>query len=102
MTVIKRPHHCSDWGYKIVTLQCGWTELSIFDREQNAAVQVTLSPFKMGPTVIDRNHTAVSNSFLTTGIWTKLQGKDKIFLLFLLHRNFKSLYQNFFKAKLLI
>ena len=83
MTVIKRPHHCSDWGYKIVTLQCGWTELSIFDREQNAAVQVTLLPFKMGPTVIDRNHTAVSNSFLTTGIWTKLQGKDKIFILIL-------------------
>ena len=94
MTVIKRPHHCSDWGYKIVTLQCGWTELSIFDREQNAAVQVTLLPFKkMGPTVIDRNHTAVSNSFLTTGIWTKLQGKGKIFIIFcFLHLIFKSLY----------
>ena len=92
MTVIKRPHHCSDWGYKIVTLQCGWTELSIFDREQNAAVQVTLLPFKMGPTVIDRNHTAVSNSFLTTGIWTKLQGKDKILYYFLF---FLSEFQKF-------
>ena len=29
----------------------------------------------MGPTVIDTNPAAVSSSFLTTGIWTKLQGK---------------------------
>ena len=32
---------------------------------------------KMGPTVIDTNPATVSSSsFLTTGIWTKLQGKE--------------------------
>ena len=33
---------------------------------------------KMGPTVIDTNPaTLSSSSFLTTGIWTKLQGKER-------------------------
>ena len=33
---------------------------------------------KMGPTVIDTNPATVSSSsFLTTGIWTKLQGKER-------------------------
>ena len=32
----------------------------------------------MGPTVIDTNPATVSSSsFLTTGIWTKLQGKER-------------------------
>ena len=37
----------------------------------------------MGPTVIDTNPATVSSSsFLTTGIWTKLQGKERISYLF--------------------
>lgn len=38
----------------------------------------------MGPTVIDTNPATVSSSsFLTTGIWTKLQGKERFSYLFL-------------------
>ena len=37
----------------------------------------------MGPTVIDTNPATVSSSsFLTTGIWTKLQGKERFSNLF--------------------
>ena len=37
----------------------------------------------MGPTVIDTNPATVSSSsFLTTGIWTKLQGKERFSYLF--------------------
>lgn len=47
----------------------------------------------MGPTIME-SHTGSDNSFLTNGIWTKLQGKHLIYKFFL-HRNYNDQFSSF-------